>query len=224
MSNSNITREYIDIVRKTYREISPEVISYIEITVKEKIEKIWREKYRNDYEIEKYLNFGKKEIVEQITKEISLFIDNKINNNESADNAFLLDRRKATIEELYKLLETAESIEKNEYFLSRRRDFLSILMFLAALSISFLTLLPSTISFVSTTAFYVIVMVIIFATTASLLKISKEYNKEKRALEKIVSVIQEIVPYYLNNMSVIERANFEVKLARMNIHIANSNF
>ena len=54
-------------------------------------------------------------------------------------------------------------------------------------------------------------------------RLQKEYLKEKRALNKIVVIIQEVIPYHLKDMTVLAKANFEVRLARMNISVAGSD-
>ena len=47
--------------------------------------------------------------------------------------------------------------------------------------------------------------------------LAKKLKKEKRAFNKILDIIQDIAPFSYKHMSVLERANIEAQLARLDI-------
>lgn len=49
------------------------------------------------------------------------------------------------------------------------------------------------------------------------------YKKEKIAFETTLSVVQELLPYYLDRMSVLEQTIFKVRLSKLDIVVTETN-
>lgn len=147
-------------------------------------------------------------------------LQDKLNNEK-----FLPDERSRNIEEIEKLLDLAENCEREINNLKGRNDLLRISLVFLLLIAPFLGLLiVAENTFVAEKNHVAVgVFASIFFLGVSIVNINRmssvyeALSKEKRAYRRVVGVVQEVLPYYLLEMSVLERVRFEVRLAKLDI-------
>ncbi len=235
MVNRDITEEDINTIKLLYLNTKPAIISAIKKIVVNESKELTEEKFGQVHS-EESLIYSKK-ISKEVVQEFNLFIESRAKkyniNNINQDHNFSqhklvesYERDIQTIKELDKLLETADDIEKRKYRLSQR-IFSSLAIAIAIPIISIIIWQPffDTLSFsLFVKVFLILVVCLLF--TLSILTADQAYEdhlKEKRAFRKLSGIIQEVIPFYFKNMTVLEKANFEVKLARMDISVPDGD-
>lgn len=125
--------------------------------------------------------------------------------------------------EIKQLLETAKSIDSDIESLTQKRQFVFILMIFVSLVIPAITILLETFADETKTSrpLAIIISAFIISLNALFTNIfistTKKIKKEKRALSQVIEVIQDVTPFYYKEMSVLEKANIEAQLARLDI-------
>ena len=227
MNNRDRTKENTNIIKKLYLNTKPAIISSVKKIVTTASQELAMEEVEQVHSTEKSLAF-REDIIEQIVQEFNFFIETRAKGNYiySVDNDsdFISSKfnkdyeiEKQYLEELDKLLDTAEKIERKKTSLAKTEN--TILFGSLLLLFSSVVILQS-IDIYNANDF--LINIIAFAFLASLIfalhgytTTRKEYNKEKRALNKIVVIIQEVIPYHLKDMTVLAKANFEVTFKKI---------
>ena len=129
-------------------------------------------------------------------------------------------------QEINQLLTTAKNIESDIERLTQVSFALYLLfLLLAFVFIIILNYLPYQND--GNTWVFIASLILFFASiilvTNTLRKILIKRNKEKRAFKKIVAIIQDTVPFYYKEMSVLEKANIETQIARLDIVSSSDN-
>lgn len=233
MNNRDRTQENANIIRKLYLNTKPAIISSVKKIVTNALQELATEEFEQTHSTEKKLAF-RKNIVEQIVQEFNFFMatrakEDSISNIDNESNIYSkydenYQREQKTLEELEKLLNTAEKIEIKKNSISQKISTIVIRMIIIFIVYNSIVFLGSNYSYNKD---LIVPIAITFTLIVSLevyncSKFYKEYIKEKRALNKIVGTIQEVLPYHLKDMTVLAKANFEVRLARMNISVTGS--
>jgi hypothetical protein len=138
------------------------------------------------------------------------------------DNKKFDENAKSTISSIDKLLSMAE--ESEEKILKHEKDEVFIILATAFVTVAFSLMISITPWYKITPfeVFSVVVLITLFITAISffmlkLFEAVKNKRKEVITFNESLGVVQEILPYYFDKMSVLEKTIYKIRLSKLDI-------
>jgi hypothetical protein len=135
------------------------------------------------------------------------------------DNKKNDENAKSTISSIDKLLSMAE--ESEEKISKHQKDEIFIVLAVAVVTIAFFSVLFNTpwynISFFLLATLSTLFFAAIYFLTVKLFESEKNRKKEVITFNASLGVVQEILPYYFDKMSVLEKTIYKIRLSKLDI-------